>query len=161
MRFGPTSKRAFITLVFVALLGLGACGAVGPNGGNQSERYSDGGTNRLADFVDNRRVALEPIRWGIMAVTDRSVEVGALVPYCEYTKPKPRVKRVERKRQRGGFVLTMFVWFPPKRVGPNAGGCLGAEVGVSRWVKLGRKVEQVRLYDGSTSPPSLRQSRLG
>ncbi len=92
-----------------------------------------------------------------MSIGKRSVELGALVPYCGYNRPKPYVERVERRRRPDGLVLTMFVRFPPK---PNKGGCLWVEVGVSQWVKLGRKVAKIELYDGSTSPP-VHRSRVG
>lgn len=32
-------------------------------------------------------------------------------------------------------------------------GALWVEVGVSKWIKLGRDVERVRLFDGGTAPP--------
>lgn len=150
-------RRASIVLACAVLLSLGACGEGGPRDTDETMMNSAAGTAQVANIVDQRQGPLKPVRWGVWRRKDQSIELGALVPYCGYGRPKPYVERVARRHGLGGVVLTMFVRFTPQRVGPDAGGCVFVQVGISQWVRLGRRATQVRLYDGSTFPPTRRR----
>lgn len=94
-------------------------------------------------------------KWEVSAIAEKSVLLGTFVPFCEGTKPRPRVKRIDRRRKPGALVLTMFIEFPPKD-----NGCFGSQGSVMHWVKVGGDLKQLDLYDGSTSPPARRLERM-
>jgi hypothetical protein len=95
-------------------------------------------------------------KWEIAQVKNDSVLIGAFVNFCEGTKPQPRVKKIARHRKPGALVLTMFVVFPPKDP-----GCFGSQISVMHWVKVGKNLRHLDLYDGSTSPPARRKEGIG
>jgi hypothetical protein len=101
-----------------------------------------------ADPAKRKQGPLKPIHWGIIRVSQQSVKIGAFVPYCEYTKPVPHIERVTKQRFPGRIILTMLVQFPPRR-----SGCLGVQISVGRWVKIGRDPLDLKFFDGKTSPP--------
>lgn len=96
---------------------------------------------------------LKAVTWGIVRVSRKSVQIGTTLPYCEYTKPEPRIERIVQRRRPGRVIITVLVRFPPKKTGPNAGGCLGVRISAVRWVKLGQDPRKLKLFDGKTSPP--------
>lgn len=97
---------------------------------------------------------VKAVHWDIVRLARRSVQIGAFIPYCEYTKPEPRIEEIKKRRRPGRVILTMLVRFPPRKQ-----GCLGIQVSVQRWVKLGRDTRDLKLFDGKTSPPQEVQVR--
>jgi hypothetical protein len=100
-----------------------------------------------------RQGPLKAIKWDVARVRDQSIQIGAFVPYCEYTKPVPRVERVIQRRRPGRIILTMLVRFPLNNAGPEGEACLGVQISVFRWVKLDQDPQRLRLFDGKSSPP--------
>jgi hypothetical protein len=91
------------------------------------------------------------VSWKVASrVGERTLILTVNVPDCAY-QPKPKINSVHKIEHRHVAILTVSVEFPPKR-----GGCAGVELGLYRRVKLHAKLEQSRVYDGSTSPPTLR-----
>lgn len=149
-----TSLRDWLTLlgVFLFLLFmLNGCG----NSGDPSVGTTNLSTVAPVEMSKSARASgpLKAIKWDIVRMGRRNVQIGAFVPHCEYTKPVPRVERVIQRRSEGRAILTMMVRFPPKKVGPNAGACLGVQISVARWVRLGQDPTSIKFFDGSTSPP--------
>lgn len=91
-------------------------------------------------------------KWGVVQVGKESIRIGAFVPHCENTKAKPQVVRVERRFHPGAVVLTMFVRFPPKDR-----NCVGGQISVLQWVRVGSSLRHLDVYDGSVSPPARRR----
>jgi hypothetical protein len=118
-------------------------------------RLAPQAANRSAtSAADNGSMEVEvrEVSWQVARKASASIQLGAFVPYCEGKKPKPRIARIEKKDRSGRTVLTLFVRFP-KGVGKN---CVGYGLGLTRWVKLGGDWRGSSIFDGSTSPPSLR-----
>ena len=103
-----------------------------------------------------KQLSVRKHKWEIAQVKNDSVLIGAFVNFCEGTKPQPRVKKIARHRKPGALVLTMFVVFPPKDP-----GCFGSQISVMHWVKVGKNLRHLDLYDGSTSPPARRKEGIG
>src|ERR1044072_418530 len=156
MKSRIASKRALVALGCAVLLGLCACGIAESDGASESKIHAMGKQPSSLEDGTDQRGPVKLIQWGPTAVARQSIELGALVPYCEYAKPRPYVERVRRRRTRRGLVLTMVVRFPSRPVGSGAGGCLWVEVGVSKWVRLGRDAKELKIFDGSPSPPTRR-----
>ena len=154
---GKSNVRKRAVVMLTVALGLGACGA-SQSPKESSMQFHEIGT-QMSDLEGQQKGPLKAIKWGVVASGQQSIEIGALVPYCEKSSPKPHIERIEKRFRHNRVIITMFVRFPPKRVGSNAGGCLGVEIGISRWVKLRKKSDRIRLYDGSTSPPARRALR--
>lgn len=147
VRWMGNARISAATLFFLVL---GGCG------GSHSTMASTEGREAVPSSsrdVLAGKGPLKPIKWGVVSTGPSGLRIGAFVPYCEYTRPKPRVERVVKRRKPGRAILTMLVRFPPKKTGPNAGGCLGVQVSVSRWVKLGQDPQKLKLFDGYFSPP--------
>jgi hypothetical protein len=106
------------------------------------------------DSASSGQGSLKTIHWDIVRLAHRSVLIGAFVPYCEYTKPEPRIEKVKERRRPGRVTLTMLVRFPPR-----VQGCLGVEISVGRWVRLDRDTRGLRFFDGKTSAPEEVQER--
>lgn len=147
MKYKQAVKRVTGASVCAVALGLGACGAGGTSGSGppRVETQVHGGGHNV-----QRKGPVRSHQWGVADVQGESIRLIAFVTYCQYTKPKPDVDRVERRHRGAGIVLTMFVQFPPHR---EDGGCLGVQESVSQWVKVGKKALRAGLYDGSISPP--------
>lgn len=79
---------------------------------------------------------------------------GMQVGYCGYREPVPFIKRVERSRSREGLVFTVLVRFGPEHLEP--GGCVGGDLFLGKWVRVGDKAKSKPLFDSRTSPPSRR-----
>jgi len=131
-----------LTTASCLLLSAGASRAV--------QMPDDGRSVHLAPSA--HRGPVKEIRWGIADRGRRSVELDALVGYCEYGGRRPYVEGVKRRGWHGGLALTMLVRFPPQK----SGGCMWVQVGVLKWVRLRRPTARTRLFDGSTSPPARR-----
>lgn len=127
-----------ICLISAAALTCSACGAEGRGDADKSPKAGRG--------------PLKEIQWGPARTRRGRIQIGALVPYCAFTKPKPFVAEVERRRRPGKLILTMLVQFPLR----VKGGCLGMGLGVYRWVNLGKSAEKQKIYDGATKPPTRR-----
>jgi hypothetical protein len=151
------SPRALLSLTVASLLLLVA--PAGCGGAERTSTRAPDNPSPTSSDLNPRRGPLKAIKWEIVRQSRRSVQIGAFVPYCEYTKPEPRIERVVRRRQPRRAILTMLVRFPPKKTGPDAGGCLGVQISVARWVKLDRDPQELKLFDGSTSPPRSVQGR--
>jgi hypothetical protein len=118
-------------------------------------RLAPQASNRSAtSAADNGSMEVEvrEVSWQVARKASASIQLGAFVPFCEGKKPKPQIARIEKKDRGGRTVLTLLVRFP-KGVGKN---CVGYGLGLTRWVKLGSDWRESSIFDGSTSPPSLR-----
>ena len=137
------TRTVFLVLLFAVFCGCG-----------KSETLSDfePTSAEVATPENQERGPLKEIQWSVFQVANESVRIGGFAPYCEGTKPEPRIEKVDQLHRSDRRVLTMFVRFPPKRVGPNAGGCLGVELILRRWVRIGNDLRSTTLFDGSTSP---------
>ena len=142
--------------IFVGTI-LGACGAA--NSQETQSAYSNSNQRGKPPRRLVARGSLRPVQWGPWRHRGARIQIGALVSYCGSPRPKPRVERVKRSHRRHRVILTMFVRFFPREIGANGGGCSFTKIGVSRWLTLSKHDLRVPLYDGSTSPPSLRVSR--
>jgi hypothetical protein len=91
------------------------------------------------------------VRWSVLKVARQSIQIGAFVPYCE-GKLKPEVARVSQARHGRKIVLTLFIREPSK----GSSACVGYDLGLSQWVKLGKSWHRDSIYDGHGSPPALR-----
>jgi hypothetical protein len=149
--------RALLSLTVASLLLLVA--PTGCGGAERTSTQAPGDPSPTSSDPNPRKGPLKEIKWEIVRQSRRSVQIGAFVPYCEYTKPEPRIERVVKRRRPGRVVLTMLVRFPPKKTGSDAGGCLGVQISAARWVKLDRNPLDLKLFDGSTSPPRRVQPR--
>jgi hypothetical protein len=135
------TRGGAVASVLVTLLT--GCGS-GDKGTDMSEASSS--------TIAEEQLSVRKHKWEVSAIKEKSVLLGTFVTFCEGTKPKPQVKKIERRRKPGALVLTMFIEVPPKDP-----GCFGSEGSVMRWVKVGDDLKQLDLYDGSTSPPARRQ----
>jgi hypothetical protein len=108
--------------------------------------------SRNSSTIAAGQLSVRKHKWGVSRIKTESVLIGAFVPFCEGTRPRPQVKRIERRRKPGALVLTMFIQFPPKDP-----GCFGSQISVLHWVKVGNDLKRLDLYDGSTSPPARRR----
>ena len=119
-------------------------------GDTEGAFHSGNSASRLND--EESSMAKEKVRihqWGISEVSRESILIGSLVDNCEGVRSKPHFD-LERERKRGSLVLTMFVRFPSQ---PRP--CSEGRTGVLHWVKIGPKLDQIHLYDGSMPPPLL------
>lgn len=96
--------------------------------------------------------SLRAVKWGVGRRGKASIQIGAFVPYCENIDPSPQIEQVKQRRRPGGVILTIYVRFPPR----EGRSCIGYDLGVTHWVKLGSQAVNASIYDGSTSPPALR-----
>lgn len=138
------------TLLFVAL-GAGAAEGCG----NAEDGAGDGlgrGANAERSQAASSQGALRPVNWGVGTRRGVSVQIGAFVPYCENIRPKPHIERIVRQHGIKGLIFTMLVRFPKRQ----ARNCIGYDLAVTKWVKLGRAGEYKRVYDGRSHPPALR-----
>jgi hypothetical protein len=95
------------------------------------------------------------VKWGIARKASASIQLGAFVPYCEGNKSKPKIVKVEKKGRLWRKILTLVVRFPKG----SSGNCVGYGLGLTRWVRLGSDWREYSIFDGSTSPPSLRHQK--
>jgi hypothetical protein len=141
--------------VMALALFVGGCGGESENRGGESEAKAQMTSFRPAPLDKREAGQIKPVRWSAVAERRRALRLGVQVPYCGYREPVPFIKRVERRRGPNGLVFTVFVRFGPEHLEP--GGCVGEELILGKWVRIGDKARSKPLFDGSTSPPSRRQ----
>lgn len=140
----------------MALAPLAAVGCGGGSGDSGDESRAAQMTSSRSTAVDKGEAGeLKPVRWSVAAERRRALRLGVEVPYCGYREPEPFIDRVERRHGRNGLVFTVFVRFGPEDREP--GGCVGVELILGKWVRIGERAKSKPLFDGSTSPPSRRQ----
>lgn len=141
-------RRRTLCLCVLLFSGLGAVVAEGCG----SSDFSKSGDSLDAIQRSQRKGPIRAVKWGVGRRGKASVQIGAFVPYCENIAPSPQIEQVKQRRRPGRVILTMYVRFPPRK----GRSCIGYDLGVTQWVKLGSQATGVPIYDGSTSPPALR-----
>lgn len=101
------------------------------------------------------KARVRAVPWGIARLQGPHIMLGTTLPYCGYSERPPSIHRIGRRDVADGIVLTMFVRFPEVR----ASGCVGIDLGLSRWVTVDGQANRLHVYDGSTSPPTRRTLR--
>lgn len=133
----------------------GGCGGGGQDGGDESGAKTQLTASRPTAIEKRETGEIRPVRWSAVAERRRALRLGVEVHYCGYREPVPFIERVERRHGRDGLVFTVLVRFGPEHLEP--GGCVGEELILGKWVRIGDKARSKPLLDGSTSPPSRRQ----
>ena len=133
---------------------LGAIAAEGCGGSDRqgSATSTDSPITVANHQLSSRSGPLRAVKWWVGRRGEASIQIGAFVPYCEGTEPTPRIEKVAQRRRPGGVILTMYVRFPSRK----GGNCVGYDLGVTRWVRVGKQAMRSSIYDGSMSPPALR-----
>lgn len=143
----------WLLVIVAGVSGVGGYGFVRDGGSGASVSFDQASSFVRTSYDQSKaRGSLRAVKWDVVRRAESSIQLGAFVSYCE-SGPEPRIERIERRRRPGSVVLTMFVHFPPRR----GDSCAGFDLGVSHWVRLGRRWTKLEIYDGSTSPPSLRE----
>jgi hypothetical protein len=149
MKNKPFCGQILLVTALVTAVCLGACG--GP-GADRSAGFTPGGNDAAKRDVGANQGwdAVRAVSWSVWRRRGMALKLYGAVPYCDDNSPKPYVSRVDRRINVNGVVLTMFVRFAKRR----GVGCSWLKVGVvSDWI---RRPLNMRLYDGSTTPPSRR-----
>jgi hypothetical protein len=141
------SRQIIICAICAAVFLLIGCGQADHGSGNPTSSES-----RSAATIASGGEVKEH-KWGISEAKQRSVRIGVVLPYCETNESEPQIDRIERRQKPGSLVLTVFVRFPP----PKRGACVGLQLHLLHWVKVGTKLDHLDLYDGTTSPPARRR----
>lgn len=93
--------------------------------------------------------------WKVGAILGSSaVEIVGAVGYC-VGESRPRFGKVTSTRQGHRVYIEAFIVNAPPKTGP----CRGVGYFERRAVDLGEDVHGLRLYDASTSPPTVRWPR--
>jgi hypothetical protein len=107
---------------------------------------------------DKRSVAVvRDVKWSVeKQLGPKAIKLLAFVPYCEFTRARPRIEHIAKRKRPKGMVITVFVRFPPRNTQPKGAGCLGVGLGLQEVVKFRQPIGKRSLYDGSSIPPSQR-----
>ncbi len=92
-------------------------------------------------------------KWGVSRVGRESILISAAIPHCENAQAEPQWEKIAKRWRRGDLILTAFMRIPPLK----GSACLGVELYLMHWVKIGKDLARLNLYDGSTSPPARRK----
>jgi hypothetical protein len=142
-----TAGRTFLETLGLALLCLVVMG-VGCGKADDRDMRKTAPDARRSDSDS----AVRSHKWELVRVRGERILIGALVNYCESRNRFPRIEYVKRLRKPGAIVLTMTVRFPP-----HPEGCFGSQGSLLHWVEIGPRIDQVDIYDGSSSPPARRR----
>jgi hypothetical protein len=115
------------------------------------------GGNHCADVADLRATVGTARPWHFRhTVGERTVEISVGWGACS-RKPAPTIESKVRRRP-GEAVITVFVEVPSP---PPDTPCQRLRLKRNIRVQIGMPVDQLKLYDGSFSPPRLRWSGSG
>jgi hypothetical protein len=106
--------------------------------------------------VTPMRAALTPVHWRMAKVVGpRVVEIYSGAGYCVGSEPPPRFLAVRSWRRGSNIYVAPFI--AVRRA--SSGVCRGVGYWQYGTVHLDRSLKGVRLFDATTSPPSLRWPR--
>lgn len=100
---------------------------------------------------------VRPVAWHVAEHPgEHTVKLTMSVSHCVYTMVKPRVKRIEKVERARSTLIKVFVEFRRLPDVPEAAGCADVELSLFKTIRLQRPIGSQILYDGATSPPTIR-----
>jgi hypothetical protein len=97
--------------------------------------------------------------WSLVSVDGpRAITFGTETGYCK-GKPYPRLLRPHVVWRRTRIVITVRIFHPALHFAPHE-ACAGVGLGMAKQIRLARPIAGRAFYDGSESPPELREPPL-
>ena len=156
---GYRKKRYWpLASLILLVVGVAGCGSSSPE-----ERPAVAEGPIIPRFRDQpvvaKRLKIRPVHWRISEVQgSNEVQIYSSEGYCE-GEPPPQYAGYRLRENKAKLYITVYVaeLRSPSRSGEEL--CRGAGYTQTGKIMLARNVEDVELYDATTSPPSLRWPR--
>jgi hypothetical protein len=108
---------------------------------------------RAASLHNYAGATVRSVEWSLSSIEgQRTISLLAKIDHC-VGNPKPQIQGVKVAWRRHTATIRLLVRFPATGEDETCGGI---RLRMSKRFKLERSVVGLSLYDGSTSPPSLR-----